>query len=195
MPVPTLNLGHIHGGDNPNRICASCELHFDLRQLPGMDMQELRGEMQTRVLGVLQDSGIEVDFESLFEGIPAMETPANAQIVQLAAKLTGHTAEAVAFATEAPYLNQLGMESVILGPGDIAQAHTVVVKSRGHFRAGFAHVPGDRVGRLLQVELAQQVLEFLAVLGVFDRVDAGADDRHAGPALARDHHRGHAARA
>jgi acetylornithine deacetylase len=29
----------------------------------------------------------------------------------------------VAFATEAPYLNQLGMESVILGPGDIAQAH------------------------------------------------------------------------
>jgi acetylornithine deacetylase len=123
VPVPTLNLGHIHGGDNPNRICASCELHFDLRQLPGMDMQELRGEMQTRVLGVLQDSGIEVDFESLFEGIPAMETPANAEIVQLAAKLTGHTAEAVAFATEAPYLNQLGMESVILGPGDIAQAH------------------------------------------------------------------------
>ena len=31
--------------------------------------------------------------------------------------------EAVAFATEAPYLNQLGMETVVLGPGDIAQAH------------------------------------------------------------------------
>ena len=27
---PTVNLGHIHGGDNPNRICAHCELHFDI---------------------------------------------------------------------------------------------------------------------------------------------------------------------
>jgi acetylornithine deacetylase len=123
VPVPTLNLGHIHGGDNPNRICASCELHIDLRPLPGMDLQELRGEMQRRVLGELQDTGIEAEFESLFEGIPAMETPASAQIIQLAGKLTGHAAEAVAFGTEAPYLNRLGMETVILGPGDIAQAH------------------------------------------------------------------------
>ncbi|MCK5382605.1 MAG: M20/M25/M40 family metallo-hydrolase, partial [Gammaproteobacteria bacterium] len=30
---------------------------------------------------------------------------------------------AVAFGTEAPYFNQLGMETVILGPGDIDQAH------------------------------------------------------------------------
>ncbi|MFA5677304.1 MAG: M20/M25/M40 family metallo-hydrolase, partial [Pseudomonas sp.] len=29
----------------------------------------------------------------------------------------------VAFATEGPYLNQLGLQTVILGPGDIAQAH------------------------------------------------------------------------
>ncbi|MGD8618293.1 MAG: acetylornithine deacetylase [Gammaproteobacteria bacterium] len=123
VPVPTLNLGHIHGGDNPNRICASCELHIDLRPLPGMDLQELRDEMRTQVLGVLQDTGIEAAFESLFEGIPAMETPATAGIVQLAEKLTGHTPEAVAFGTEAPYLGQLGMETVILGPGDIAQAH------------------------------------------------------------------------
>ena len=123
VPVPTLNLGHIHGGDNPNRICGSCELHIDLRPLPGMDLQELRGELRQRVLGILQDSGIEVNFESLFEGIPAMETPANARIIQLAEKLTGHSPEAVAFGTEAPYLSRLGMETVILGPGDIALAH------------------------------------------------------------------------
>jgi acetylornithine deacetylase len=123
VPVPTLNLGHIHGGDNPNRICGSCDLHIDLRPLPGMDLQELRGELRQRVLDILQDTGIEADFESLFEGIPAMETPANARIVQLAERLTGHSSEAVAFGTEAPYLRRLGMETVILGPGDIAQAH------------------------------------------------------------------------
>lgn len=29
----------------------------------------------------------------------------------------------VSFATEAPFFNQLGMETLVLGPGDIAQAH------------------------------------------------------------------------
>jgi acetylornithine deacetylase len=88
-----------------------------------MDLRELRGELHQRVLSVLRDSGIQVSFDPLFEGAPAMETPASAAIVQLAEKLTGHSPEAVAFATEAPYLNQLGMETVVLGPGDIEQAH------------------------------------------------------------------------
>ena len=123
VPVPTLNLGHIHGGDNPNRICPACELHIDLRPLPGMDLQELRGELHQRILASLQDTGIETRFEALFDGVPAMETPADAAIVKLAEKLTGHAAEAVAFATEAPYLNQLGMDTVVMGPGDIDQAH------------------------------------------------------------------------
>lgn len=123
VPVPTLNLGHIHGGDNPNRICADCELQLDLRPLPGMDVHELRGELHRHVTEALADSGIEIHFDALFEGIPAMETAAAAPIVRLAERLTGHTPEAVAFATEAPYLKQLGMDTIILGPGNIEQAH------------------------------------------------------------------------
>ena len=123
VPVPTLNLGHIHGGDNPNRICGKCELQIDLRPLPGMDLQELRGEMHLKVLAALEGTGIKTRFESLFAGTPAMATPADAGIIQLTQRLTGHTAGAVAFGTEAPYLQQLGMETVILGPGDISQAH------------------------------------------------------------------------
>ncbi len=123
IPVPTLNLGHIHGGDNPNRICPECELHIDLRPLPGMELQELRGELHCRVLETLEDSGITTRFTPLFDGIPAMDTPASTRIVQLAERLTGHQPGAVAFGTEAPYLRQLGMDTVILGPGDIDQAH------------------------------------------------------------------------
>ncbi|MGH8245444.1 MAG: M20/M25/M40 family metallo-hydrolase, partial [Gammaproteobacteria bacterium] len=37
--------------------------------------------------------------------------------------LTGHSAGAVDFGTEAPLFGQLGMDTVILGPGDIEQAH------------------------------------------------------------------------
>jgi acetylornithine deacetylase len=123
VPVPTLNLGHIHGGDNPNRICASCELQIDLRPLPGMRIDELRDELHHRIRLALADSGIGIRFEALFDGIPAMETPADAGIVRLAERLTGYTPGAVAFGTEAPYLSRLGMETVVLGPGNIEQAH------------------------------------------------------------------------
>jgi len=123
VEVPTLNLGHIHGGDNPNRICAECELHFDIRPLPGMDLDALRTELGERLEQVLAGSGLGLEMIPLFEGIPPMETPADAEVVIACEDLTGHPAEAVAFATEGPYFNDLGMETVILGPGDVAQAH------------------------------------------------------------------------
>ena len=123
VDVPTINLGHIHGGDNPNRICAHCELHFDIRPLPGMDLAELRGEIDRRIGARLQDSGLRFERVSLFEGIPAMETPAQSPIIQAAEALTGYAAGAVAFGTEGPYLNALGMQTVIMGPGSIEQAH------------------------------------------------------------------------
>lgn len=123
VEVPTLNLGHIHGGDNPNRICGRCELHIDLRPLPGMALDELRGELVRRLERRLADSRLELEIFPLFKGTPAMETPAASALVQTAERLTGHGAEAVAFCTEGPYLQALGMETLILGPGDIDQAH------------------------------------------------------------------------
>jgi acetylornithine deacetylase len=120
---PTINLGHIHGGDNPNRICAHCELHFDIRPLPGMDLDELRGQIDQRIGARLADSGLQFERVSLFEGIPAMDTPADSPIVRAAESLTGHSAGAVAFGTEGPYLNEMGMQTLIMGPGSIDQAH------------------------------------------------------------------------
>jgi len=123
VEVPSLNLGHIHGGDNPNRICAECELHFDLRPLPGMDLPTLRDEIGGRLETLLAGSGLKLEMRPLFDGIPAMETPAEAAVVTACEQLTGHPAEAAAFGTEGPFFNAMGMETIILGPGDIAQAH------------------------------------------------------------------------
>ena len=123
VPVPTLNLGHIHGGDNPNRICADCELHIDLRPLPGMGLNELRGQMRERLQRVLADTPLRLEIEPLFSGIPAFETAASSEIVRAAERLTGHSAGAVAFGTEGPYLHELNIDTIVLGPGDIEQAH------------------------------------------------------------------------
>jgi len=123
LPSPTLNLGHIHGGDNFNRICGDCELHLDLRVLPGMKTEDLRAELARRVAAIAGRRGLEWEVEPLFASVPPAEAPRESAIVRAGELLTGHAAEAVSFGTEAPFLNQLGMETLILGPGNLAQAH------------------------------------------------------------------------
>ncbi|MDX1756396.1 MAG: acetylornithine deacetylase [Marinobacter sp.] len=123
VQVPTLNLGCIHGGDNPNRICGRCELHFDLRPLPGMQMAELRQAILDRLQPVARQRELDLEFSPLFDGVPPFETAADAELVRVCEQLTGHRAEAVAFATEAPWLQQLGLETLVMGPGSIDQAH------------------------------------------------------------------------
>ncbi len=123
VPQPTLNLGCIHGGDNPNRICGQCSLEFDLRPLPGMAPEHLRLEIRQRLQPLAERHQVKIDFAPLFPSVPPYEQAANAELVHVAERLTGHAASAVAFGTEAPYLQQLGCETLVLGPGDIACAH------------------------------------------------------------------------
>jgi len=123
VPVPTLNLGHIHGGDNPNRICADCELQIDIRPLPGMQIQTLRDELHERIVKITQPLGLKAEFESLFEGVPAFKTEEGSKIIQLTQSLTNKNSKTVAFGTEGPFFNAMGMETVVLGPGSINQAH------------------------------------------------------------------------
>ncbi|AWF82929.1 acetylornithine deacetylase [Microbulbifer sp. A4B17] len=123
VPVPTMNLGCIHGGDNPNRICGHTELQFDIRPLPGMQLTDLREELNKRILTIPQDNKIQVEVTSLFPGTEPFEQDAHSELVKAAEKLCGHQAESVAFGTEAPYLKSLNIDTIVLGPGDIDQAH------------------------------------------------------------------------
>ena len=123
VAVPTLNLGCIHGGDGANRICAECELHFDLRLLPGMDNDEIRSIIQQRLSPIAQATGTDIILSSLFEGVDAFAEDEHSALIQTCEALTGNRSESVAFATEAPFMQQLGMQTVVLGPGSINQAH------------------------------------------------------------------------
>lgn len=123
VPVPTLNFGSIRGGDNPNRICAECEMAVDVRLLPHMDIEETRTSLRRSAEQAVAGSGLRVEFDCIFPGTPGMQTGAGAEIVRVAERLSGHRAGSVAFGTEGPYFNAMGMETVVLGPGDIAQAH------------------------------------------------------------------------
>jgi len=123
VAVPTLNLGCIHGGDNPNRICGQCELHFDLRALPGMNNDELHAALDQRLKPLAQRLNINISLRALIKNIQPFEQPADSELVKIAEQLTGYVSEPVAFATEAPFLQQLGMQTIVMGPGSIDQAH------------------------------------------------------------------------
>jgi len=123
VQTPTLNLGCIHGGDGANRICGDCELHFDLRLLPGMDNDELRNIIEQRLTPIAEHSGTDIVLSSLFEGVDPFGEDEHSELIKLCEQLTGNHSESVAFATEAPFMQQLGMQTVVMGPGSINQAH------------------------------------------------------------------------
>ncbi len=54
VPYPTMNFGHISGGDAANRICACCELHLDIRPLPGMTLDNINELMHQALEPVSQ---------------------------------------------------------------------------------------------------------------------------------------------
>jgi acetylornithine deacetylase len=123
FPMPSLNLGCIHGGDNPNRICGRCEMLFDLRPLPGMSLLALQEDIKLRLAPIAERTQTQINLKELSAGIEPFEEPAHSDLVQSMEAWSGHGAEAVNFATEAPFLQQLGMQTIVCGPGYIDQAH------------------------------------------------------------------------
>lgn len=122
VPWPTLNLGCIHGGDAPNRVCSDCALDFDLRPTPGLDPDQLRAQIDARLSQVAEQTGADIRRTPLFEAVPPFGNPGGA-LLDHCAELTGHAPITVGFGTEAPFLAALDMEVVVMGPGSIDVAH------------------------------------------------------------------------
>ena len=123
VPQPTLNLGCIHGGDNPNRICGECELKFDVRLTPGINVDTVRADIKRRLKKVTEPLNLGFEMNEIFTGIPAFFAEENSKLLETAERLTGHNGITVGFGTEGPFLRGLGMDTIIMGPGNIDQAH------------------------------------------------------------------------
>ncbi|MDH5355469.1 MAG: acetylornithine deacetylase [Gammaproteobacteria bacterium] len=123
IPTPTMNLGHIHGGDNSNRICGACELLIDIRYLPNMSIASLRADIEEIAESVSSRRQLIGQCRMLGEGLPAMDTAQASEIAEYLSYATGKTAGSVAFGTEAPYFNRMQTETIVIGPGSINQAH------------------------------------------------------------------------
>jgi acetylornithine deacetylase len=123
VTAPTLNLGAIKGGDNANRICGQCELDIDMRSLPGMTDEELILLLSEALEPLAVKYPGRVNFSELHPSSPSFEQEHNSELVTLAQEISGHQCCAVNYATEAPFIQQLGCQTIVLGPGSIDQAH------------------------------------------------------------------------
>ena len=79
--------------------------------------------MLRHIAGLADQHQIDIELGSLIKSVDPFEQANDSELVRTAEQLTGHQAQAVAFATEAPFLQQLGMETIVMGPGSIDRAH------------------------------------------------------------------------
>lgn len=129
---PTLSVGVIRGGTSVNTVPGSCEIEIDRRLLPGEHpasaAEHCSRYLRDRISGNLAESGLEIDPPWITD--PALDTSPDAEPARLclaAVRAVSGQAEPVGvpYGTDASKLADAGMPSVVLGPGDIAQAHTV----------------------------------------------------------------------
>ena len=123
VPVPTINFGCVHGGDSPNRICGELDFSFDVRMLPGLEYQDVERDLNARLVEIAAQHDIDIEMRRLVEPVPAFEQAADSDLVVACEQASGHASDAVNFATEAPFLKSLGLETIVMGPGSIDVAH------------------------------------------------------------------------
>ena len=121
------NVGSIHGGVAVNVLAPSCTLEFEVRHRADTDPDEVLAGVLDAVADAdrrLSAVGGRATSE-LFIGYPGLDTdPSLAPVVAMADLVGCGAPGPVAFGTEAGlYADRLGVPSVIVGPGDIADAH------------------------------------------------------------------------
>lgn len=129
-PYTTVHTGVIQGGTALNIVPKDCSFEFEIRNIPD-DSQE---DFIARVNAFARDTlvpemkavhaGADIVIEAK-HGIPALNTPKDAEITKLVQNLTGsNSLHKVSFGTEASlFADVAGVPTIVCGPGSIEQAH------------------------------------------------------------------------
>ncbi|WP_285163870.1 acetylornithine deacetylase [Shewanella goraebulensis] len=123
VPHPTMNFGHIHGGDAANRICGCCDLHLDIRPLPGMELADLELMVINYLAEINKQYPGSIEISTLYPGSESFAGKVDSYWTELVAEISKTQPEVVNYATEAPYIKKLGCQTLVMGPGSINQAH------------------------------------------------------------------------
>lgn len=136
---PTLNFGTIRGGDQPSTVAASCVLTADRRSVPGETYELIYSELEEELAAVRAGMpGLSTELRRLPGGMATLEhvalkvSPEEAVVAAAETafrRVYGRKAELGAFPawTDGALLSAFAsIPTLILGPGDLAVAHSPV---------------------------------------------------------------------
>ena len=130
VPHTSLHVGKIKGGTAINIMARECQFEWEIRHLPTESFDEVYARFDAycaQLSAELQAKGkhVEITTEPLNVTVPGLADRANDQVLRLAKDHLPHACcnHAVAYATEAGQFQGQGLQTIILGPGSIAQAH------------------------------------------------------------------------
>lgn len=125
----SIHVGTIHGGIAPNVIADQCSFQWDVRVIPQDSIDQVLNEFKTYCDGLENElkqkyGGAEIITKEHHPPVPPLSTNEDATLVKMVNSITGsQSLHTVAYAAEAGQFAQGGFETIICGPGDIAQAH------------------------------------------------------------------------
>ncbi|MBT2774136.1 acetylornithine deacetylase [Halomonas sp. ISL-60] len=130
VPHTSLHVGKIKGGTAINIMARECQFEWEIRHLPTDTFDEIYARFETycaQLSAELQAKGkqVEITTEPLNVTVPGLADRDNDHVLRLAKDHlpTACCNHAVAYATEAGQFQGQGLQTIILGPGSIAQAH------------------------------------------------------------------------
>jgi acetylornithine deacetylase len=121
VPYVPLNVGTVHGGSAINVVPDRCVVEVGFRPLPGITSEELI----ERVSRAAREAAapFEPAIEMLSDSPPLLLDEASPIHRHLRAITGQNSGSSVSFATDAGWLQRLGIDCAIFGPGSIEVAH------------------------------------------------------------------------
>ena len=127
-PWSTIQVNRMEGGEALNIVAASARFFWEMRVLPGVDDRAVLAGLEAKAAAEILPgmhavdpaSGIAWDVMARIPALAACEPAMEDRLLHL---LGENRAQAVPYGSEAGIFQGAGMPSVILGPGNIAQAH------------------------------------------------------------------------
>jgi acetylornithine deacetylase len=121
IATPTL----ISGGTKSNVIPGACELTVDSRWIPRHGAAFVKRGLESIVASLKKnDKEFDASVELLYD-TDSLKLSSGHQAVRLAESLSGFDSEVALYGTEAALYTNYGIPSVVLGPGDVKQAHVI----------------------------------------------------------------------
>ena len=122
LGAPTVNVGIIRGGKQPNIVPDACSVRIDRRTLPQESVATVRKELMT----IARETGVKIRIEDLRgRPGPALETDVTLpQVQEFLRSMNCRQGTGADYFCDAAILAEAGIPCVVFGPGDIAQAHT-----------------------------------------------------------------------